>query len=157
VTSVLKAMPSDGGWEIGVTRLFGNFDLAGAGLLSGWSNPEDPHIWNDGPESVLQIVIEPVKRALRLSVEGTPFIGGTSTSQDVTLYVNGARVGFWRMRESKSYVLSATIEPEQILERNGRAVLTCAWHLPRSARPVDMGLGKDTRELGFCFRSITLS
>jgi hypothetical protein len=157
VTSVLKAAQSDGGWEMGATRLFGNFDLARDGLVSGWSNPEDPHIWNDGPESVLQIAIDLVKRPLRLSVEGIPFIGGTCISQDITLYVNGARVGFWRVRESKSYVLSATIEPEQILERNGKAILTCAWHLPGSARPVDLGLGKDTRELGFCFRSITLS
>ena len=157
MTSVLKAVQSDGSWDMGVTRLFGNFDLAGAGLVSGWSAPEDPHIWNDGPESVLQIVTDSVKRAFRLAVEGIPFIGGTCTSQDVTLYVNGARVGFWRLRESKSHLLSAIIEPEHVLERNGKAVLTCAWHLPKSARPVDMGLGKDTRELGFCFRSATLS
>ena len=157
MTSVLKAVQSDGGWEMGATRLFGNFDLAGADLVSGWSSPEDPHIWNDGPESVLQIVTEPAKRALRLSIEGIPFIGGTCTSQDITLYVNGARVGFWRLHESKSHVLSATIEPEQMLERNGKTVLICAWHLPGSARPVDMGLGKDTRALGFCFRSATLS
>jgi hypothetical protein len=157
VASPLKAVQTDSAWEIGATRLFGNFDLAGAGLLSGWSSPEDPHIWNDGPEAVLQIVTEPVKRSLRLSIEGTPFIGGGCNLQEVTLYVNGMRAGFWRLRESKSYILSATIEPEQMFERNGHAILTCVWHLPRSARPVDMGLGKDTRELGFCFRSVTLS
>ena len=157
VTPVLKTVQSDGSWEIGGTRLFGNFDLAGTGLISGWSSPEDPHIWNDGPQCVLQIVTEPVGRALRLSIEGSPFLGGTSIFQDVTLHVNGARIGFWRLREPKSYVLSATIEPEQILERDGKAILTCAWHLPGSARPVDMGIGKDTRELGFCFVSATLS
>jgi hypothetical protein len=156
VTSILKAGQGDN-WEMGTTRLFGNFDLAGVDLVSGWSHPEDPHIWNDGPESVLQIVTEPVKGALRISIEGIPFISGSCTFQNITLYVNGARVGFWRLREPKSHVLSATIEPEQILERHGKSILTCAWHLPSSARPVDMGLGKDTRELGFCFRSITLS
>jgi hypothetical protein len=152
-----KVEQGTGDWEIGVTRLFGNFDLAGTGLVSGWATPEDPHIWNDGPEAVLQIVTEPVKRRLRLSFEGIPFIGGNCTFQDVTLYVNGLRVGFWRLRESKSYVLPATIEPEQLLERSGKATLTCAWHLPNSVRPLDLGLGKDTRELGFCFRSMTLS
>jgi hypothetical protein len=157
VTSVLKSVKVDDMWEIGATRLFGNFDLSSTGLVSGWSKPEDPHIWNDGPECVLRIVTEPVKPALRISVEGTPFIGGRCTSQDVTLYVNGMRLGFWRLHESKSYVLSATIEPEQIFERNGEAVLTCAWHLPTSVSPLELGLGKDTRELGFCFRSVTLS
>jgi hypothetical protein len=157
MTSMLNALQSNDSWEMGATRLFGNFDLAGAALLSGWSTPEDPHIWNDGPESMLQIVVEPVRRVLRLAIEGIPFIGGACGAQDVTLYVNGARVGFWRMRESKSHILSAAIEPEHIRDRNGKSVMICAWHLPNSARPVDLGLGKDTRELGFCFQSITLS
>jgi hypothetical protein len=157
MVAALKAIQSDSTWVIGATRLFGNFDLAGTGLVSGWAAPEDPHIWNDGPEAVLQIVMEPVKRPLRLSIEGSPFIGGNCTFQDITLYVNGMRVGFWRLRDTKSYILSATIEPEQVLERNNKALLSCAWHLPRSARPADIGLGRDTRELGFCFRSATVS
>jgi hypothetical protein len=157
MASLVKVAPAPSDWQIGVTRLFGNFDLAGTGLISGWSDPEDPHVWNDGPEAVLQIVTEPVKRPVRLSIEGIPFIGGTCKFQDVSLYVNGMRAGFWRLRESKSYVLSSTIEPEQTFERNGKSSLICAWHLPSSVRPVDMGLGKDTRELGFCFRSATLS
>lgn len=144
-------------WEIGTTRLFGNFDLGTSGLISGWSLPEDPHIWNDGPEAVMQIVTSPVRRTLRLTVEAIPFISGSVTSQDVTLYVNGARIGFWRLRESKSFLLSGTIEPEQVFERDGKALLTCAFHLPNSAKPVDVGAGKDGRELGLCFRSITLA
>jgi hypothetical protein len=144
-------------WEIGATRLFGNLDLGTAGLISGWSAPEDPHIWNDGPEAVMQIVTSPVRRTLRLTVEATPFISGSVTSQDVTLYVDGFRIGFWRLRESKSYLLSSTIEPEQIFERDGKALLTCVFHLPKSAKPVDVGAGKDGRELGLCFRSITLA
>lgn len=147
----------DSEWEIGTTRLFGNFDLGTAGLISGWSAPEDPHVWNDGPEAVMQIVTNPVRRTLRITIEATPFINGSVTSQDATLYVNGARIGFWRMRESKSYLLSGTIEPEQIFERDGKALLTCAFHLPKSTKPVDVGAGKDTRELGLCFRSITLA
>lgn len=147
----------ESGWEIGTTRLFGNFDLGTSGLISGWSAPEDPHVWNDGPEAVMQIVTDPAHRTLRLTVEAIPFISGRVTSQDVTLYINGARIGFWRLRDSKPYLLSATIEPEQIFERDGKALLTCAFHIPNSAKPVDVGAGKDTRELGLCFRSITLA
>lgn len=144
-------------WEIGTTRLFGNFDLGTAGLISGWSAPEDPHIWNDGPEAVMQIMTEPVRRTLRITLEATPFINSMVPSQEVTLYVNGARIGFWRLRDSKSYLLSATIEPEQIFERDGKALLTCSFHIPKSVKPVDIGAGKDGRELGLCFRSITLA
>lgn len=144
-------------WEIGTTRLFGNFDLGTSGLISGWSAPEDPHVWNDGPEAVMEIVTDPTDRTLRITVEVIPFIGGTVKSQNVTLYVNGSRIGFWRLRESKPYLLSGTIEPEQIFERDGKALLTCSFHLPDSAKPVDVGVGKDGRELGLCFRSITLA
>ncbi|GAB0117264.1 hypothetical protein [Acidisoma sp. 7E03] len=153
----LARKEQDMSWEVGTTRLFGNFDLGTAGLISGWSTPEDPHIWNDGPEAVMQIVTEPVRRTLRITVEAIPFIGGSITSQDVTLYINGVRIGFWRLRESKSHLLTGTIEPEQMIERDGKAILTCAFHLPNSAKPADVGAGKDSRELGLCFRSITLA
>jgi hypothetical protein len=144
-------------WELGTTRLFGNYDIGTTGLISGWSSPEDPHVWNDGPEAVLQLSTIIVKHPLRLTFEGVPFIGGKCTFQDVALYMNGARLGFWRLREPRAQMLSAIIEPEQIFERRGKAMLTCIWHLPQSVRPVDVGAGKDTRELGFCFRSITVS
>jgi hypothetical protein len=142
-------------WELGATRLFGNYDLGKTGMISGWSNPEDPHVWNDGPEAVFQLSTASVKHPLRLTFEGVPFIGGRCTFQDVVLYVNGARLGFWRLREPRSQLLSAIVEPEHMFERRGKTVLNCIWHLPQSVRPV--GVGKDTRELGFCFRSITVS
>jgi hypothetical protein len=140
----------------GLTRLFGVHDVAESGLVSGWAAPEEAHIWNDGLQSVLRFKTERVSKSRVLTFEGEPFLGGDLRFQDVTLYANGFRIGFWRLHEVRTYILSATIEPEQFFERSGASVVTCLWHLPGSARPVNLGMGSDTRELGFCFRSITL-
>lgn len=152
-----KALSPESIMEVGSTRLFGGSNRETSWLISGWAAPEDQHVWNDGPEAILRIVTVPVKRAVQLSFEGVPFIDGACSRQDVTLYVNGLRVGFWRLRDATSSMLSATIEREQIMERDGKAILFCALHMPDSRSPANLGVGKDTRELGFCFRSVALS
>jgi hypothetical protein len=154
----VKAVEDITAWEIGTTRLFGNYDLGSAGMLSGWAPPEDPHNWNDGPEASLQVILSgAVRRALKITIEGSPFIGGNTTFQDLTLYVNGARIGFWRLTQSKSYTLTAVVESEHLFERGSNTVLNCAFYLPMSVKPADISLGKDTRALGFCFRSIAIA
>jgi hypothetical protein len=142
--------------ELGLTRLFGQADLDKDGLVSGWANPEDQHTWNDGIDAVMTVYTSASGSACRLTFEGEPFLPVDVGIQDVVLFVNGFRVGFWRLREAKTYSLSAIIEPEQFFSRDDYSLLKLAWHIPRSVRPADVGLGLDTRELGFCFRSLTL-
>ena len=143
--------------ELGVGRLFGEGDLGRHGLLSGWAAPEEGHVWNDGPEAVLRLRTSRPRAPCTLSFEGEPFLGKGCTRQDVVLYLNGFRVGFWRLAEPRTYRLAATIEPEHLFERDGAAVARCVWHLPDSVRPATLGRGTDTRELGFCFRTLTLA
>jgi hypothetical protein len=143
--------------EPGMTRLFGQCDLAATGLVSGWSAPEEAHVWSDGPEAVLQVLTEVPRSRVRLTFEGEPFLAPGVERQAMTLFVNGYRVGFWRLAEPRTYTLSVTLEPEQVLTRGETALLSCVWHLPGSARPADLGQGEDTRELGFCFRSIAVA
>ncbi|WP_459696627.1 hypothetical protein [Acidisoma sp. C75] len=144
-------------WSFGVTRLFGNHDLGESGLISGWAGPEDGHVWNDGPEALMHAVFEPTNRPVTLTIEGIPFLGGTIPFQDLTLYVNGARLGFWRLSQPKVCTIEAIIEPEHIFLRQGYSVLSCAFHMPGATRPVEIGLGSDTRALAFCFHSICLA
>jgi hypothetical protein len=143
--------------ELGVTRLFGDCDIGSSGLSSGWSIPEAAHVWNDGLESVFEVTTRRPRTECLLTFEGEPLLGGNCTHQDVVLYVNGFRVAFWRLTEAKTHILSAVIEPEQFFDRGDRTLAKCTWHLPLSRRPVDLGLGADTRELGFCFRSFTIA
>ena len=143
--------------DLGVTRLFGDCDLGCQGFTTGWSVPEQAHLWNDGFEAMLDVMVENVGSACRLTFEGEPFLSGECTCQDVILYVNGFRLGFWRLTEARTYSLSVAVEQEQLFARGDRALARCVWHLPQSVRPADLGLGGDSRQLGFCFRSLTLA
>lgn len=138
-----------------MTRLFGDIDRAS--LLFGWSEPEDDHVWNNGPEAAHRIVIPHSDLPLVLSLEVLPFIGGSCLHQEVTLYVNGIRVKFWRLRTGEIHQLEAALPPHCIMGKGETALLNCIWHLPCSTSPQDAGVGGDLRELGLCFRALTIS
>ncbi len=150
-------MPSEMVLEIGVTRLFGNCDIGLPGLMFGWSEPEEAHAWNDGVEVVANVVAPSIRKPTRFTFEGEPFLAGGNPHQTVTLYINGFRLGYWQLTEARTYRLSVIIEPEQLFHRQGNSIARCVWHLPESARPVNLGVGSDSRALGFCFRSLSLN
>ncbi len=144
-------------YELGVARQFGLADIGRQGLLSGWSTPEDSHVWNDGPEAVLALVTEMPAGPVVMSVEGAPFINARQPFQEVTLYANGWRLGFWRFRENAPVIMEAVVQPEQFFSRPEGAQLNLVWHLPSAVRPSDIGLSSDGRELGFVFRMLTIA
>lgn len=144
-------------YEIGVTRLFGSCDLGHVGLVEGWSEPEEGHVWNDGAQAIMHVTMRKPRSACTLTFEGEPFITDGCERQDINLFVNGFHIGSWRLTQARGYRLSARIEPEQLWERRDKTVAHCVWCLPRSIRPSELGLGSDDRELGFCFRTFDIS
>lgn len=144
-------------FELGVTRLFGDCDLGSTGLISGWATPEQAHCWNDGVDTTFEFEVMETSGSFTLTFEAEPFLNERCPSQDVCLYVNGFRIGFWRLKEAQTYQLCAPIEREQLFDRAGMMTAKCVWHIPNSARPLDIGLGADIRELGLCFRSMTFA
>ena len=142
--------------EPGVIRLFGAADIGSRGMLSGWSDPEDGHTWNDGLEAVFGIAVRPPLERYELIVMGEPYVTRIRPAQDVTLYGNGHRLDFWRLSGRNETPLSAVLEPEWWFVRARLARMTLRFHLPNSARPRELNDGLDGREIGFCFRSICL-
>jgi hypothetical protein len=143
--------------EPGVTRFFGLGDIAAKSLLSGWAAPEDNHNWNDGLDAALLISLRQRPDDTHvLAVEGRPFITAGLGRQDVTLFVNGFRVGFWRLTDGANCRLEAELEPEVWMIRRGVAVAKCVFHLPDSTRPSDISSVQDHRQIGFCFQSLTI-
>jgi hypothetical protein len=143
-------------FEARTIRIFGERDIAPALSSDGWASPEEGHVWNDGTEATLTISHPIENEACLITFSGRPFVNHVHPSQEITLYVNGLRLGCWTLDESRLYTLQAVIEPEQWLRRNGIGILKCTWHLPDSVRPVDVGAGSDHRRLGFCFQAIGL-
>ncbi len=143
-------------FKVGLTRTFGLGDLSHHILISGWAAPEENHVWNDGLEASFAVWMKnPPSRKLLMRVQGSPFIARNVAHQDVTLYFNGFRVGFWRLYGMEKTFLEIEIEPEFWLARLGGAYAKCVWHLPGSLRPSDVTGADDKRQIGFCFQTIT--
>jgi hypothetical protein len=140
----------------GDMRLFGIGDIDGAGLTRGWSSAEESHVWNDGPEVTLRLALPAPARPAVLQIEGSAFIRPGQPLQEVTFFVNGFRLGFWRMTTTDLVSLAVRIEPEQMFARADLLLLDCTFHIPLSIRPMDLGEGTDRRELGFCFQTLSV-
>jgi hypothetical protein len=144
--------------KLGITRFFGLGDLGGHNLLDGWAMPEANHNWNDGYDTSLSLHLpEPPDAPCILTVEVRPYLVTGLAHQDVTLFFNGHRLGFWRLDKDESTQLTSVIEPEFWLHRGAGATGTCTWHLPHSTRPSALSPVQDHRLLGLCFLSLTLA
>jgi hypothetical protein len=142
--------------DVGVSRVFGNGDIAGEGMISGWAFPEETHNWNDGVEATFRLAVKATGGAFELVVEGAPLIDKKYPKQEITLYVNGFRVGYWNLYDSRPQTLTASIEPEQIFWRGKLGYVKCVWHMPDSVRLSEVQDSTDTRQLAFCFHSILM-
>jgi hypothetical protein len=144
--------------ELSLVQFFGIGSADALGLKEGWAWPEENHIWNDGYEATLNISLPAVPNAVyKLIFEARPHLAPGLERQDVTLYFNGHRVGFWRLEESGGVTLEADIEPEFWFKRQGVAVGKCTWHLPNSTKPSDIKETQDNRLLGLCFQSMMIA
>jgi hypothetical protein len=142
--------------DFGVVRCFGSADIGRQGLGHGWSAPEDAHCWNDGPEVKLTLAAARPDFRCVLVVEGTPLVGAARAAQDMTLYVNGWRLGFWRLTDASSVQLETMIDPGHWQIHGLEGLLDIAFHLPGSLRLSTVEPHGDDRELGFCFRTLAL-
>jgi hypothetical protein len=143
--------------EPGIVRLFGKGDIANRGLVSGWAAPEEGHNWNDGLDATMVIEATLPTMPVTVVAEGVPYIFSNADKQEITLYANGYRIGFWRLTERRQATLATKVEPEQWFSRKGLGHLSLTWHLPGSSRPSELGDGADGRILGFAFRTFCLS
>jgi hypothetical protein len=143
--------------ELGITRYFGLGDISGKSLLHGWAVPEETHNWNDGYDTSLTISLpNPPETVCVLTIEGRPHLAPGLSRQDITLFFNGRRLGFWRLDRLEGFHLAAEIEPEFWLMRQRGVFGKCIWHLPDSTRPSAISGIQDDRLLGLCFQSITI-
>jgi hypothetical protein len=139
--------------RIGRNERFGKSGLE-SGLLAGWSNTEEAHVWNDGVTAALLVSQCGCARPLVVDVSGQPYLPRSDWVQDITLYANGWFAGFWRFRDDKPGVLHARIEPAWWFMRSDRAYLQLTFLLPNSISPAQALGEPDRRQLAFCFRTI---
>jgi hypothetical protein len=140
-----------------VTRVFGWADINESGLVRGWATPEDSHTWNNGTDAELDLAVQQVSGAMTMTITGHPFVKPKHPHQSITIYANGYRLGFWRLKTEEVAYLTVVVQPEHWFRRGGHFVLNVVFSMPDSIVPSELGIGLDMREIGFCFNSIKLS
>ena len=139
-----------------VTRACGVEEIADAGMVSGWATSEPGHAWNDGVDATLLVATRHRPGPCDLVIEAEPYITRQNPVQDITIFANGARVGFWRVSQRQVVRMTAWIDPQGWRETHDRAALRLVFHMPQSVSPSELGECNDLRQLGFSFRSIVL-
>jgi len=143
--------------QFGVTRHFGLTDMGYEGLVSGWSEPERSHVWNDGYDAILALSFPLPASGVRAEFVLEPFIGEGIEAQDLTVFANGFRLGFWRVKSRAEFSCLVELYPFQLVSVEGIARADFAFHSPGSVSPVEAYDNPDERLLGFCFRRLVLN
>ena len=140
----------------GASRAFGAEDIAATGLLAGWSDVEPGHGWNNGIDATLLIATRPSPGPMELAISLEPYVTRQNPFQELTLYANGARAGYWQFSRREVETITAWIDPFWWRTHHDRAVLRLVLHMPQAVCPREIGDGEDMRKLAFSFRSIAL-
>lgn len=140
----------------GETRHFGTEDIGHAGLVGGWAGAEPGHAWNDGFDATLRIATDRADQPMLLMLAAEPYVTRQNPNQDVTVYANGARAGFWRLTIREVAQMPIWIDPSWWTTQGSHAELRLVVFLPQSVSPRELGDGEDMRLLGLSFRSLTL-
>lgn len=123
-------------------------------LLHGWSFPEQPGRWTDGPSAKLAVKIPPGVETL-LVAELSAFVGVAGRRQRVTISVNGRRYATLRFGDSDLPLASREVRIPVLPSTDGTAVIGFRIGSPRS--PSSLGLPADERQLGVLLRSLRLA
>jgi len=143
----------DRSYQYGTLMNAGMIGSGGRYLEYGWSNQADRHVWSNGPEAGLQLLIARPERDLRLTVGLIPHLDLEKLpEQRVIVQVNGMEVMNWTARRSGKQSLEVDI-PVELIDRD---VLRIAFILPDAASPADIGTGGDQRRLGIALVDFAL-
>jgi hypothetical protein len=129
-------------------------------LGDGWSPPESTGVWTDRTKAILVLQLDGAPRGdVELLLAADPFLTPRHRELEVDVSASGERLGtrvfrirrgFFRLRRRHSPLRA--VLPEAVRDPRGRVVVELDIHDP--ARPVDLGLSEDSRQLGLHLRSL---
>jgi hypothetical protein len=134
---------------------FGEGSGAESLLGDGWSVMEPAGVWTE--EEMARLVFrltDPPLADLDVLLEVFPFVTAEHRELDVEIHAAGRRIAVHTFRHGGPQQAVRIRLPRASLDPDGRAVLEL--HVLEPARPVDLGVGSDTRRLGVQLRSLTV-
>ena len=133
----------------------GETDVLTSLLPTGWWNPESHHVWSDGPEAVIDFDIDlGAATSCTIALEVWPFVSRVSPVLAVAVSVNCRPYSTWK------YTLGSVTEQMQRLLitksalDGGRCQIMFVFR--GTSSPLAAGQSDDARQLGLCFRSLTI-
>jgi len=115
-------------------------------LLEGWGDTEPGFRWTCEPHARLAFAVE-TPRALELSLVGDMFSPNSRLEQRLIVSLNGVPIGQQTLHDPMQHTLVFQI-PAEIVQKDN----TLRLELPDAKSPLEMGISKDWRKLGFALR-----
>jgi hypothetical protein len=136
------------------TILFGSNGTAQSYQLSGWSGPEQGFTWTNAHHTVLAIRMEKPDSGLIMKISASPYLGnGSAAQQQVTVLVNGHRVGDWVFNKPGFQEKTIAIPPSVLADE----IQYISFELPGAISPKKLGRSEDGRDLALAFRSLEIT
>jgi hypothetical protein len=120
----------------------------------GWSKPEEGETWTIGGKSLLELPAPAQPAAYVMVMHFRPLVvAGRLPAQRLQVLVNSVRVAEFRIERRCT---RACLIPWAAIALDGEPALRVTFRLPDAARPADLGLGDDARQLGLAFATLAL-
>jgi len=126
-------------------------------LLDGWSQPEPWGVWSDGPEASIKLPIDgDAKEIKAISLEADALVGPQHQEQTVDLWWDGEKIQSFCLK-----AFSDNLMEIRIPEAAQKTGVMRGYHLLRfsilnPAKPADIGMGPDSRNLGIGLKTLVL-
>jgi hypothetical protein len=119
-------------------------------IQEGWYEPEPQHTWARGTHSTIVIPVKEPRCHYSLRIDAWPFaVTSKLEEQPLALSVNGFGLANFVVTPGQRK-LECELPPDVLA--TGCPLIE--FDHPNAARPSDLGVGKDNRELAIAFRSI---
>jgi glycosyltransferase involved in cell wall biosynthesis len=134
------------GWTIGDVLAFGSAQRGLLLLQDGWNTPAHWGVWSEGPAALLTFAPLPSgHRTLYLRVWGRAFVMPQAPTIGVEVLIDNRVVDTWHFRHPHD---ERPVERMVAFLATGGPV-TVTFCIPDCRSPASLGLGTDTRRLGY--------
>lgn len=118
----------------------------------GWCQPEPSLTWTDGLSARMSFLVKEPQSDVSLTLNCMPFlVDGKVNFQELHVFINFLRVGFFVVSESKAIEL---LIPAYIINR---PELIIDFYLPRACSPASVGVASDLRVLGLAASQLVMA
>ncbi len=119
-------------------------------LVSGWAEPEPPHTWAIGPESVFDLRCPRVAGDRQIEFHVVPFVADPApATQQMNVFINGRQIGCENLHGPACLGFRL---PHAVFGDAER--LTVRLRCPDATAPASVGNSTDPRPLTFMFKEI---